>query len=152
MITLCRGRVPSGPSYGWRTMTRIPSLTSGRSDLLMFISGLALVGYLLIVAPVARPNIASHEGNFPVAVMTASSKHTTVQEELRTPLQEEPRPLSRLLPNDLRWYLLASAATSRNRYPSPFATQTMSDEAAARHGRKLVIPAGRALPDRLDYG
>jgi hypothetical protein len=130
-------------------MTRIPSLTSGRSDLLMFISGLALVGYLLIVAPVARPNIASHEGNFPVAVMTASSKHTAVQEELRTP---QPRPLSRLLPNDLRWYFLASAATSRNRYPSPFATQTMSDEAAARHGRKLVIPAGRALPDRLDYG
>ena len=126
-------------------MPRMPSLTNGPSDLLMFISGFALVGYLLIVAPVARPNIASNEGNIPVEVMTAASKHVTVPEELRTPLQEEPRPLSRRPRNDLRWYLLASAAISRNRYPSPFATQTLSNQAAAHHGRTLVMPAG---PDR----
>jgi len=112
--------------------------------LIWLISGLALVGYLLIAAPVARPNMASNEGNIPVVVMTAASKHATIQEELRPP--------SRRLWNDLRSYLLATAATSRNQYPSPFATQTISNQAAAHHGRKLVIPAGRALTDRIKYG
>jgi hypothetical protein len=133
-------------------MRRFPSLTGGSRDLLLFISGLAIVGYLLIMAPVSRLSMASNEGNVPVVVMTAASKHTTMQDELWTPLQQEPRPLSRRLGNDLRWYLLATAATSRNRYPSPFATRTISNQAAAHQGRPLVIPAGRALTERLKYG
>src|SRR3954469_26070885 len=114
-------------------MWRIPSFTSGLSDLLMFISGLALLGYLLIMAPVAGPNIVSSEGSISVLVMAAASKHATIQEELRPP--------SGRLRNDLRWYLLATAATSRNRYPSPFATQTNSNQAAAHHRHKPVILA-----------
>ena len=90
-------------------MRRFPSLTGGPSDLLLFISGLAIVGYLLIVAPVSRPSMVSNAGNVPVVVMTAASKHTTMQDELWTPLQQEPKPLSRRLGNDLRWYLLATA-------------------------------------------
>jgi hypothetical protein len=125
-------------------MRRFSSLTGGLSDLLLFISGLAIVGYLLIMAPVSRPSMVSNAGNVPVVVMTAGSKHTAIQDELWTPLQQEPKPLSRRLGNDLRWYLLATAATSRNRYPSPFATQTISNQAAAHQGRTLLIPADRA--------
>jgi hypothetical protein len=132
-------------------MRRFPSLTGGPSDLLLFISGLVIVGYLLIVAPVSRLSMASDEGNAPVVVITAGSKHTTIQDELWTPLQQESKPLSRRLGNDLRWYLLATAATSRNRYPSPFATQTISNQAAAHQGRPLLIPADRALTERLKY-
>jgi hypothetical protein len=132
-------------------MRRFPSLTGGPSDLLLFISGLAIVGYLLIMAPVSRLSMASNEGNVPVVVMTAASNHTTNQDELRTPLQQESGPLSRRLRNDLRWYLLATAATSRYRYPSPFATQTISNQAAAHQGRPLVIPDGHALTELLKY-
>src|SRR3954466_7977508 len=132
-------------------MRRIPSLTSGLSDLLIFIGGLAPLGYLLIAAPVAHPNIVSNEGSIPVVVVAATSKPATIQEALRTPLEEEFRSPSRRLRNDLRWYLLATAATSRNRYPSPFAAQTISNQ-AAHHGRTLAIPAGRALTDRLRSG
>jgi hypothetical protein len=118
----------------------------------MFISGLALLGYLLIMAPVTRLNIASNQGSIPVVVIAAAAKHAAIQEEPMTPLREELRPPSRRLSNDLRWYLLATAATSRNRYPSPFATQTSSSQAAAHHSRTLLIPAGRAMTDRLRPG
>jgi hypothetical protein len=113
-------------------MQRIPSLTSGASALLLVISGLVLAGTLPIMAIVARPNMAPNAGSIPIEAMTTAAWQATAQDGTTSP-----SPRLRNEWNDLRWYLLATAATSRNRYPSPFATETVLDQASAHHRRKL---------------